>query len=196
MMDARNTGTGRRGFMPVLLRLCACLCVFLVLFSAAAGETASSSWEDRLVRAREKYNEKTVNVYRRGKGKVRNGMINICVFPLKKKPYIKIRESLKITDEAEMEAILEQLVKSGECGDEYGSVSFMKAQWITHNLVHSMATGDDEQRELVGSILGEDLKNVVYHARELDLSRVSDMSEKQRLVYGVVEMLFCTNPGG
>ena len=47
-----------------------------------------------------------------------------------------------------------------------------------------------------GSILGEDLKNVVYHARELDLSRVSDMSEKQRLVYGVVEMLFCTNPGG
>ena len=84
MMDARNTGTGRRGFMPVLLRLCACLCVFLVLFSAAAGETASSSWEDRLVRAREKYNEKTVNVYRRGKGKVRNGMINICVFPLKK----------------------------------------------------------------------------------------------------------------
>ena len=81
-------------------------------------------------------------------------------------------------------------------GDEYGSVSFMKAQWITHNLVHSMATGDDEQREMVGSILGEDLKNVVYHARELDLSRVSDMSEKQRLVYGVVEMLFCTNPGG
>ena len=46
------------------------------------------------------------------------------------------------------------------------------------------------------AILGEDLKDVVYHARELDLSRVSDMSEKQRLVYGVVEMLFCTNPGG
>ena len=196
MMDARNTGTGRRGFMPVLLRLCACLCVFLVLFSAAAGETASSSWEDRLVRAREKYNEKTVNVYRRGKGKYRKGMINICVYARKKEPYINIRESLQITDEAEMEAILEQLVKSGECGDEYGSVSFMKAQWITHNLVHSMATGDDEQREMVGSILGEDLKNVVYHARELDLSRVSDMSEKQRLVYGVVEMLFCTNPGG
>ena len=61
----------------------------------------------------------------------------------KKWPYvdIKIMESLQITDEAEMEAILEVITKSRYYDeDKYGSIPFMKAEWIAHNLAHSMAT--------------------------------------------------------
>lgn len=178
------------------------LCVFsllLLMLSAvppAAGETASLTWEQRLEAARLKYNEDTVNVYRRGYGSPVFRKFNVRFYPSlnrdpDNKPYININipDSLRITDEAEIQAILEVIARSKYYDEEYyGPVSFMKAQWVTHNLAHSMATGSPQQQWLVQAVAGESLKEILTSAEELDLSPYGNITEKQRTVYDLVEL--------
>ncbi len=193
-MNRIDRASGPSVFRPVLRVLCL-LAALLLVAAAAAGEGANPDWEERLALARAKYNEKTVNVYERGRGKYRKGKINACYYPSDIKPYINInvRESLQITDEAEMEAILEQVVKHRYYTEErYGTISFMKAQWIAHNLAHSMATGTEEQQMLVKMLAGEDLAGIVSSAEQLDLSPIGSITDRQMMLYELVEMFFCT----
>ena len=108
-MNRIDRASGPSVFRPVLRVLCL-LAALLLVAAAAAGEGANPDWEERLALARAKYNEKTVNVYERGRGKYRKGKINACYYPSDIKPYINInvRESLQITDEAEIENIFHQ----------------------------------------------------------------------------------------
>ena len=172
----------------IILRLIAALAVLAMLagmaVSAANAENGKTEtdYAQKLLKAREKYNEKTVNVYRKGWGYVQSKKINVCFHksPKEKNYAINIRESLKITDEAEMEAILEVIMQN-ENYDEavYGDMAFMKAQWITHNIAYELATGNPETRRLVSTLAGETAVKVAQRARELDLSPISDMSEKE-----------------
>lgn len=192
--DRRNTPSA---LAAVFLLVCAILLASLLTVSPAFGEnrgrTEEKSWEEQLKAARKKYNSNTVNIYYRGRGKYnRNKKVNICFYPADEKPYlvINIRESLKITDEAEIQAVLEVLAKSSYYSEEaFGTIPFMKAQWITHNLAHSMAKGTDEQQMLVQLIAGENLKSVTKRAAELDMNEIANMPEWEIAVYKMMETL-------
>ena len=195
-MRIRTAGSGRTGapFHGAALRVCCVLAALLLILSSAAAETAPA-WEDRLAAARGKYNEKTVHVYIRGQGRDQKGKINVSFYRAGKK-YIAIciRESLQITDEAEMEAVLEIVAKHKYFSEEaYGSLSFLKAQWIAHNLAYGMATGSEDQQVLAGMIVGQGSREIIRHAKELDLTPVSEIPEDQLAVYELVEYLYCEN---
>ena len=195
-MRNKTAVQGRSGtpFHRAALRVCCALAALLMIILSAAAETASG-WEERLAAARKKYNEKTVNVYVRGQGKRQKGKINVCFYRAKKKSIvINIRESLQITDEAEMEAVLEVVAKHKYFSEEvYGSISFLKAQWIAHNLAYDMSTGSEEQQKLAAMIVGKSSKEIVRHAEELDLSPYSEIPEEELAVYELVEFLYCGN---
>ena len=103
---------------------------------------------------------------------------------------INIRESLQITDEYEMQAILEVITESENYSEEvYGSIPFMKAQWITHNLAHDLATGSNKQiKQWLKDITGEKLSYVISSAKELDLSPIERIPEKEMRIYRLVEL--------
>ena len=181
------------GISKGVQRLLGLLAVLLLLVPAAPGK-AETSREERLARAREKYNEETVNVYREWDGEYDPGKINVCFFASSIRPHIiiNIRESLQITDEAEMEAILE-LAAQDELYDEetYGTVSFMKAQWIAHNVAHAMASGSAGQKRIVEAVMGEPLEEILGSAEILDLNPLVMTPKRQMLLYELVELLYC-----
>ena len=180
--------------MKILSRLVSCLAAVLLLFTAAAGESAGNTWEERLAEARLKYNEKTVHVYADTRIKNRAGCINVRFYKSrsnKNKVYIVIHESLQITDEAEMEAILEQLMKNEYYSEEiYGNTAFMKAEWIAHNLAYDMATGSEAEQSFAQAIAGESLSMIVKRSKELDLSPISELPEQEKLLYEMIELLY------
>lgn len=189
----------------IIIRLIAALAVLAMLAGMvvaaanAEGGKTETDYALRLERAREKYNEKTVNVYRKGWGYIQGKKINVCFYKAPKEKYyaINIRESLKITDEAEMEAIL-GVIMQNEYYDEavYGDMDFMKAQWITHNIAYELATGNPETRQLVATLAGETAVKVAQRARELDLSPICDMSEKEKALTEKIMQLFPTHQAG
>ena len=181
-------------YRSMLNRACALLFTVLFLFSVAFGESADARTpEERLAAAREKYNANTVNVYVRGKGKYKAGKINACFYQSKNKKYwnIIIPESLQINDEDEMAAILE-VVAAHEKYDEayYGSISFMKAQWITHNIAHEMANGGEQAQMWVKAIAGEDLASIISRSKQLDITPIEGIPEREMKVYRLVEKMF------
>ena len=182
----------------LLLLACACLLAAFPVFAAAESAAGTESpadpaWEARLAEAREKYNAETVNIYLQGRGRNRKGKINVRFYVSRKEKErtICISESLQINDEAEMTAILE-LVAANENYDEevFGSVSFMRAEWIAHNLAHEMATGSDQSKMWIEAVTGEKLSRIVSSSKELDLSPVESLTEKQLSLYRLVEALF------
>jgi len=189
----------------IIIRLIAALAVLAMLAGMAVAAANAEDGKDgtdyalRLLRAREKYNGKTVNVYRKGWGYIQGKKINVCFYKAPKEKYyaINIRESLKITDEAEMEAIL-GVIMQNEYYDEavYGDMDFMKAQWITHNIAYELATGNPETRQLVATLAGETAVKVAERARELDLSPICDMSEKEKALTEKIMQLFPTHQAG
>lgn len=189
----------------IIIRLIAALAVLAMLAGMAVAAANAEDGKDgtdyalRLLRAREKYNEKTVNVYRKGWGYIQGKKINVCFYKAPKEKYyaINIRESLKITDEAEMEAIL-GVIMQNEYYDEavYGDMDFMKAQWITHNIAYELATGNPETRQLVATLAGETAVKVAERARELDLSPICNMSEKEKALTEKIMQLFPTHQAG
>ena len=101
---------------------------------------------------------------------------------------------LKITDEAEMTAILEVLAGSEYYDPElFGPVSFMTAEWIAHNLAFSMATGSEEEKNMIQTFFGKDLRMFIKRAKELDLSTVSSMPESEQMVYRLIETVYGLN---
>ena len=202
-MRSESAATGqssRTSALSVCVAVLLCLCfipaVILAAMPAASGESAGSTWEERLEAARAKFNAKTVNVYRRYHGRYRSGMINICFYNTRRQKYptINILESLQITDEAEIQAILEVVAGNENYSEEvYGTIPFMTAQWITHNLAHSMATGTSDQRSLVTMLTGERLSTIVNHAKELDLSPIEAMTDQQIIAYEFVELVYGLN---
>ena len=173
-MLIRTAGQGRTGapFYRAALCVCCILAALLLVFSSAAAETVPS-WGERMTAAREKYNEKTVNVYVRGKGWNRSGKINVCFYRVGKK-YIAV--CIRYYSE-----------------EVYGSISFLKAQWIAHNLAYGMATGTEEQQALAGMIVGKGSREIIRHAKQLDLTPISEIPEEQLSVYEFVEYLYCEN---
>ena len=182
------------------LRLCALLAALLLVFTAlaAAAETAETTepndgYAERLEQARLKYNSKTVNVYRMGWGYPQDGKINVRFYRSKGEKYyaINVRESLKITDEAEMEAILEVITQFETYDEEiYGDIAFMKAQWITHNLAYELATGSEETQRMIAALMGESAKSVARSAKELDLTPIPDMDEREKALTEKIQALF------
>ena len=107
---------------------------------------------------------------------------------------IRIDESLQITDEAEIEAVLEVIMENKNYQEEiYGTVSFMKAQWVAHNLAHSMATGTEEQQQMIKMIVGESLSSIITSAKALDLSPIEEIDDRQMTMYEVIEFILSLN---
>ena len=172
------------------------LAVMLLAFSAAAAESTRNTWEERLAEARLKYNKDTVNIILGWRNQMSRVKINVRFYKSDGQPqmYIMIYESLKITDEAEMQAILEVIAQSEYYSEEiYGSVSLMKAQWIAHNLAYELATGSAEERDLAVAIAGENLSMIIKRSKELDLSPIAYMSAEEKTLYELVELLYSLN---
>jgi hypothetical protein len=129
-----------------------------------------------------------MNIFVKGHGKRQKGKINVCFYTDDSFVHINIYESLQITDEAEMQAILEAVSESEYFRDEYGTISFMKAQWVTHNMAHSLSGSDKAQQKTFQELTGISLSRVVASAKELDLSPLSAISDQQKAVYGFVEL--------
>ena len=179
--------------------LCVCCALLVLLLTAASALGEELSWEERLEKAREKYNEKTVNVFLRGRGKNKKNMVNVQFYLAKTKNYmsINIRESLQITDEAEIQAVLEVVAKHELFSEEeYGTISFIKAEWITHNLAYEMANGSTDQQSLVALAAGEHLSQVIKRAKELDISPISHTPERELAVYEFIESVYCHKETG
>ena len=174
-------------------RVCTILAAVLMLFTVAAGESSRSDWEERLAEARLKYNEDTVHIYADSRVRNRSGKINIRFYKsrVNRKMFIVIYESLQVTDEAEMEAILELLVKNENYSEEiHGTIAFMKAEWIAHNIAYAMATGSDAEQNFAQAVAGESIARIVKRSKQLDLSPLSEMPGQEKLLYEMVE-LFC-----
>ena len=182
----------------------AALCVFCALVMLLASVPALGeglSWEERLEQAREKYNEKNVNVYVYGHGNRKKDCINVCFYRsyyrgdmayYKKDMNISIRASLKITDEAEMQAILEVMARHELFSEEeYGPLSLLRAEWIAHNLAYDMANGTDDQKALVKMVAGEKLSKIIGQAKELDISTLRNTTEQEMTVYEFIEAVYC-----
>ena len=196
-MDGRSfriRNNGRAACAPAFLpRFITVLLAALLLFTSAFAEDVGLSWEERVAAAREKYNAKTVNVFRRGNGAYRRGKINACFYPSKNKPYINIsiRESLQITDEAEMEAVLEVIAASRYYNeDDYGTLDFMRAQWVAHNFAYELATGGREDRILAALIAGESVSGVVSRSSELDISPYGNIPWRDQMIYNLISFVF------
>ena len=194
--------------MKKRMRILVCLIALMFLLNAGAlvcyaetagkteTETTEPTYAERLEQARLKYNEKTIHIYRGGIGNKREGKINVrmCWDKEGKYYYPMIHDSIRITDEAEMEAILEFVSKDKNFNKElFGTISNMKAQWIAHNIVHSMATGSEESRKLIEMLVGEDISSIIGRAKELDLSPIGSMSPQESLLYSVIEMVYQTD---
>lgn len=193
-MNAKTArqGSGASVFMKTLC-VCCVLLALLLLTVSALGE--GLSWEERLERAREKYNDQTVNVYIRGRGKYDKNKINVRFYysyDQRRDMNFVILESLQINDEAEMQAVLEVVAKHPSFSvEEYGTISFLKAEWITHNLAYDMANGNEGQKALVEMIAGEKLKKVIGRAKELDVSPLRNTSDQEMAVYELIEAMYC-----
>ena len=192
-----NRKPAGQAFSASVFRLarCAC-CILAVLFLAAAPALGEGlSWEERLEQARAKYNEQTVNVYMLGRGSRKKDRINVRFYHSEikwKDINFCILESLQITDEAEMQAILEVVAGNDMFSEEeYGTISFIKAEWITHNLAYGMANGTSEQKTLVTTVAGQKLSTVIGRAEVLDVSPLRNTSEKETSVYEFIEAVYC-----
>lgn len=175
--------------------ICCVLAAMLLVFSAAA-ESSRNTREERLAEARLKYSQDTVNILLGSRNPINRKKINVRFYKSNGQPqmYIMIYESLKITDEAEMQAILEVVAQSEYYSEEiYGTVSMMKAEWIAHNIAYEMATGTAEERDLVVSVAGENLSMIIKRSKELDLSPVAYMSAEEKTLYELVELLYSLN---
>ena len=75
----------------------------------------------------------------------------------------------------------------------FGPVSFMTAEWIAHNLAFSMATGSEEEKNMIQTFFGKDLRMFIKRAKELDLSTVSSMPESEQMVYHLIETVYGLN---
>ena len=202
-----TTGGARASGISRTLRLLALFCAaaaVLLLVSAAAGESAGTgvlTWEERMEQARAKYNEDTVNVYKQGSGKRINGKINVRFYTAKEKnkpvyTAIIIRESLKITDEAEIQAVLEVMARNENfLAADYGSIPVLKAQWIAHNLAYSMANSNEETKKLIREITGQRITDIVSRAKELDLIPWEYLTREQQMFYEMMVFFFGLDRG-
>ena len=179
----------------IFLGICCVLAAILFVFPASA-ENSPNTREDRLAEARLRYNKDTVHIYASTLRNNRSGKINVRFYKSDGQPqmYIMIYESLKITDEAEMQAILEVIAQNEYYSEEiYGTISMMKAEWIAHNIAYELATGTAEERDLVVSVAGENLSMIIKRSKELDLSPVAYMSAEEKTLYELVELLYSLN---
>ena len=171
------------------------LAAVLLAVTAAAGEAGGDTWEERLAEARLRYNADTVNIYT-GWRSSRSGKINVSFYRSQGRPqkYIVIYESLQVTDEAEMEAILEVVAANENYSEEiYGTMPFMKAEWIAHNIAYNMATGSDGEKKFAEFLAGENILSVVKRSKELDLSPLDYIPENEKLLYEMIELLYGLN---
>ena len=198
-----NRKTAGRDYCAFVFRRALCFCCALAMLLAAAlpafGEELT--WEERLEKARKKYNEKTVNVYLYRYGSYQKGKINVCFYYShannKKELSFYIRDSLQVTDEAEIQAVLEVVARNELFGKEdFGTISFLKAAWITHNLAYEMANGSADQQSLVTMVAGEKLSKVIGRAKELDIGPIRNTPEQEMAVYEFIESVYCHRETG
>ncbi len=195
--------------MKRIIRLFSCIVCLLALFAgtipaapAETGNTAEQGTSDekaeltyaqRLEKAREKYNENTIHIYRSGIGSKQKDKINICLYRSKSHKYYNARivDSTQITDEAEMEAILETASRDKNFHMEiYGTMANLKAQWIAHNIAHSMATGSEESQKLVELMVGESISSIVGRSKDLDISPAEFTPAREKLLYSMIEIVY------
>lgn len=136
-----------------------------------------------------------MNIYTRRSGRKIKGKINVqFYYPQTIQTdtmFFIIRDSLQITDEAEMIAILETVSRSEYFDAEaYGSVSYMRAEWLAHNYAYSMATGSKDEQQAVMGISGESLRSILARSKELDITPMIYLSEQEAAVYEIIQ-IYC-----
>ena len=136
--------------------------------------------------AQEKYNKDTVSVYERGDPSASKKSINAEIYyPSDGVSNISIDKSLEITSGYEMDAVLDVITESEYYSEDvYGSKKFMKAQWVAHNVAHSVASSGDLGYWIMQTLSGS--ANPTTSASSLDLRSTNNLLLRQRVLYTII----------
>ena len=141
------------------------------------------------VQAKEKYNGDTVSVYERGDPNASQKKINAEIYsPSEGTSNISIDKSLEITSGYEMDAILDVIIESEYYSEDvYGSKKFMKAQWVAHNIAHSVASSGDLGYRIMQTLSGS--KTPTISSSKLDLRSTNNLLRRQRALYTIISWI-------
>lgn len=140
---------------------------------------------------RERYNNTTVNVYFENKGVADANKVNVRFYDAdKSKGYVNIGidRSTEITSRYEMNAVLEEVTKSPYYSkNQFGSKSFMRAQWLAHNICYTIAQQGSIGYKAMQLVSG--LSNPIESASVLDIRSRGNMLRRQKLAYTILSFV-------
>lgn len=177
--------TGEIGVLATLVGIGTLLTVLFV--------PSSSDQSFELKRAaKEKYNKDTVNVYMSGEGISDHTKVNAMAYIANsEKNYlnISIDKSLEISNQYEMNAVLDVIIESDIYSEEvFGSRSFMRAQWIAHNVSYKVAASSNFGFRFMQFLSGS--SNPIESSSSLDIRQTDNMLKRQRIQYTVISWFY------
>ena len=163
------------------------LATAFIAFTFTSSQNQAPHYEQQ---AQEKYNQSNVSVYERGNAPEEKSTINAEVYyPSDSVSNISIDNSLIVTSGYEQEAVLDVIIDSPYYSEDvYGSKSFMKAQWVAHNVCHSVASSGDIGFWAMQRLSGSD--NPIQSSLSLDLRSLNNMLRRQKILYTVISWVY------
>lgn len=102
---------------------------------------------------------------------------------------ISIGESLTIRSKYEQNAVLDVIIESPYYSEDvYGSKSFMRAQWVAHNVCDDNASSGDFGFWIMQRLSGS--SNPIESACSLDLRSLDNMLLRQRIQYTLISWVY------
>jgi len=138
--------------------------------------------------AQSKYNKNTVNVYHEDTGKPVENKVNVRFYNADTTNgyvNISINQSREIATRQEMNAVLDVVMSSPYYSKEqFGSRSFMRAQWVAHNACYTIASSGDRGYRAMQVFSGA--SNPIESASSLDIRSNGNMLRRQKIIYTVL----------
>ncbi len=142
---------------------------------------------DRERQAKEKYTKQTVNIYVTGQGEPDKAKVNVCLYETGNSSYMNmsVDKSKKIKTTVEINAVIDVIIDS-EYYDKsvYGSKSFMRGQWLAHNICYELAVSGDVGLSIAQLIAGN--KDVIASSESLDLRPLDNFTRRGRVIYTIL----------
>ena len=142
---------------------------------------------DRERQAKEKYTEQTVNIYVSGQGAPDKTKVNVCLYETENSSNMNmsVDKSKEIKSTEEINAVIDVIIDS-EYYDksEYGSKSFMRGQWLAHNMCYELAVSGEVGLSIAQFIAGNE--DVIASSESLDLRPLDNFTKRGRVIYTIL----------
>lgn len=146
---------------------------------------------DREKTAKNNYNTQTVNIFVSGIGASVKGKVNVCLYETTNSTYMNmsIDKSLQINSTIEINAVIDVIMKSKYYDENvYGSKSFMRGQWLAHNMCYNLAISSDIGYKIACFIAGSD--NIIDSSKSLDLRPLDNVTKRGKIIYTILGLSF------